>query len=234
MVRPLSQPVSIEETYRLSPKTNFGNPSAIADGIPQDAFPMVGVAMTLQLDEPLPEVTASGAGVAEVKDDGAGSGTGAGPDGRGGDDVGGCSGDGVPVITIEDSVDGGGGDDGKAAEVESRKSPIESRRAGGGAGVDLMGGGDATTDLLINPSKPRTPTKSAPARADPTTDASCTTSGAATTGKKASGPREPGGDFTPLPMPSISNVVPQPHPTISQVSVIERQEELRNSVLQNP
>ena len=191
---------------------------------------MVGVAMTLQLDEPLPEVTASDVGVAEVKGGGAGSGTGAGPDSRGGDGVGGGSGYGVPVITIEDSVDGGRGDDGKPADVESRKSPIESRRTGGGAGIDLMGGGDATTDLLINRSEPRTPTKSAPARADPATDAPCTTSGAATAVKEASDLREPGGDFTPLPVPSISNVVPQPHPTISQVSVLERQEELRDAV----
>merc|ERR1719193_1656241 len=232
------QPVSIEETYRLTPKSSFGSSSSstLTDGIPQDAYPMVGVAMTIKLDES--ELPASGGEPS--------SGTAAGEE-RGGDGGGKSGGvptgsktaDGeIPVITIEDSyVDGGGGGgetEGKVGPVDSKAGPVDGQgelernavdaRSSEGRTIDVMGGGDATSSLAKQgrsrdelPSLKPTSIDAAASAVDAPTNstypviASSTDGGA---GRPTSNPISY--DFTPLPVPSLPNVIPQPAPLISQ------------------
>ena len=149
------QPVSIEETYRLMPKSNFGS-SSLADGIPQDAFPMVGVAINLKLDEPLTETRQDNPTLVDGVGDAGGGGGGGGGSGGGSSGGGGVIADpalsstavppipstpsDVPVITIEDSICRGANEEGEEESVLV-VSPNDGRK------VDLMGGGDATSRI---------------------------------------------------------------------------------------
>ena len=122
---------------------------------------MVGVAMTLKLDEPLPEVPEPQD--VEVVDGGGGGGgsSGGGGDGKSQSHSAAASASTanagpsapsnsqVPVITIEDSVDGA--DDVEDDHKTVNEAPFKVTQTETGRKVDLMGGGDATSGLAKKP-----------------------------------------------------------------------------------